>query len=180
MKRLVSVFLVLCMMLSCVAFGETLDGAQGEIMNEVSDVASDEVQTPDEPTQAPVNEDDIVLPDMDDDISILPSDDVNGPDPYRELVLLQPTDLIGTTLSETSVRIGWGSVAFATQYDVYRKLGGETSYTLLGSVPNNRLYYEDTNVTPGQAVYYRVRAVNVSYDGEQAKYVYSPDSQTLS
>ena len=97
MKRLVSVFLVLCMMLSCVAFGETLDGAQGEIMNEVSDVASDEVQTPDEPTQAPVNEDDIVLPDMDDDISILPSDDVNGPDPYRELVLLQPTDLIGTT-----------------------------------------------------------------------------------
>ena len=40
-------------MLSCVAFGETLDGAQGEIMNEVSDVASDEVQTPDEPTQAP-------------------------------------------------------------------------------------------------------------------------------
>ena len=83
MKRLVSVFLVLCMMLSCVAFGETLDGAQGEIMNEVSDVASDEVQTPDEPTQAPVNEDDIVLPDMDDDISILPSDDVNGPDPYR-------------------------------------------------------------------------------------------------
>lgn len=180
MKRLVSVFLVLCMMLSCVAFGETLDGAQGEIMNEVSDVASDEVQTPDEPTQAPVNEDDIVLPDADDDISILPSDDVNGPDPYRELVLLQPTDLIGTTLSETSVRIGWGSVAFATQYDVYRKLGGETSYTLLGSVPNNRLYYEDTNVTPGQAVYYRVRAVNVSYDGEQAKYVYSPDSQTLS
>lgn len=180
MKRLVSVFLVLCMMLSCVAFGETLDGAQGEIMNEVSDVASDEVQTPDEPTQAPVNEDDIVLPDMDDDISILPSDDVNGPDPYRELVLLQPTDLIGTTLSETSVRIGWGSVAFATQYDVYRKLGGETSYTLLGSVPNNRLYYEDTNVTPGRAVYYRVRAVNVSYDGEQAKYVYSPDSQTLS
>lgn len=100
MKRLVSVFLVLCMMLSCVAFGETLDGAQGEIMNEVSDVASDEVQTPDEPTQAPVNEDDIVLPDMDDDISILPSDDVNGPDPYRELVLLQPTDLIGTTLSK--------------------------------------------------------------------------------
>ena len=180
MKRLVSVFLVLCMMLSCVAFGETLDGAQGEIMSEVSDVASDEVQTPDEPTQAPVNEDDIVLPDVDDDISILPSDDVNGPDPYRELVLLQPTDLIGTTLSETSVRIGWGSVAFATQYDVYRKLGGETSYTLLGSVPNNRLYYEDTNVTPGQAVYYRVRAVNVSYDGEQAKYVYSPDSQTLS
>jgi lyzozyme M1 (1,4-beta-N-acetylmuramidase) len=180
MKRLVSVFLVLCMMLSCVAFGETLDGAQGEIMNEVSDVASDEVQTPDEPTQAPVNEDDIVLPDMDDDISILPSDDVNGPDPYRELVLLQPTDLIGTTLSETSVRIGWGSVAFATQYDVYRKFGGETSYTLLGSVPNNRLYYEDTNVTPGRAVYYRVRAVNVSYDGEQAKYVYSPDSQTLS
>ena len=180
MKRLVSVFLVLCMMLSCVAFGETLDGAQGEIMSEVSDVASDEVQTPDEPTQAPVNEDDIVLPDMDDDISILPSDDVNGPDPYRELVLLQPTDLIGTTLSETSVRIGWGSVAFATQYDVYRKFGGETSYTLLGSVPNNRLYYEDTNVTPGQAVYYRVRAVNVSYDGEQAKYVYSPDSQTLS
>lgn len=180
MKRLVSVFLVLCMMLSCVAFGETLDGTQGEIMNEVSDVASDEVQTPDEPTQPPVNEDDIVLPDADDDISILPSDDVNGPDPYRELVLLQPTDLIGTTLSETSVRIGWGSVAFATQYDVYRKLGGETSYTLLGSVPNNRLYYEDTNVTPGQAVYYRVRAVNVSYDGEQAKYVYSPDSQTLS
>mgnify|MGYP000423490254 CR=1 FL=1 len=180
MKRLVSVFLVLCMMLSCVAFGETLDGAQGEIMNEVSDVASDEVQTPDEPTQAPVNEDDIVLPDMDDDISILPSDDVNGPDPYRELVLLQPTDLIGTTLSETSVRIGWGSVAFATQYDVYRKFGGETSYTLLGSVPNNRLYYEDTNVTPRSGgVLPRARGERV-LRRRAGEVCVQPDSQTLS
>lgn len=89
-------------------------------------------------------------------------------------MLLQPTDLIGTTLSETSVRIGWGSVAFATQYDVYRKFGGEETYTLLGSVPNNRLYYEDTNVTPGRAVYYRVRAVNVSYDGEQGEVCVQP------
>lgn len=117
-------------------------------MNEVSDVASDEVQTPDEPDAGSCERGRHRSADMDDDISILPSDDVNGPDPYRELVLLQPTDLIGTTLSETSVRIGWGSVAFATQYDVYRKFGGEETYTLLGSVPNNRLYYEDTNVTP--------------------------------
>lgn len=178
MKRLVSVFLVLCMVFTCAAFGETLDDAQLEAVTEVSDEASDDVQTPDEPTQAPVNEDDIVLPGADDIVSI-PVDDVNGPDPYRELILLQPTDLIGTTLSETSVRIGWGSVAFATQYDVFRKLGGEDKYTLLGSVPSNRLYYEDTTLTPGQVVYYRVRATNVSYDGDQAKYVYSPESATL-
>lgn len=183
MKRLVSLVLVLCMLLTCTAFGETLDDAQSDVLNEVADTllgeeASDDVQTPAEPTQAPVNEDEIILPDAD-EITNIPADDVNGPDPYRELVLLKPTDIVGTTVNETTVRIGWGSVAFATQYDVYRKLGGEDSYTLLASVPNNRLYYEDTTVTPGQVVYYRVRAVNVSYDGDTSKIVYSPESDTL-
>lgn len=183
MKRLVSLVLVLCMLLTCTAFGETLDDAQSDVLNEVADTllgeeASDDVQTPAEPTQAPVNEDEIILPDAD-EITNIPAGDVNGPDSYRELVLLKPTDLVGTTLNETTVRIGWGSVAFATQYDVYRKLGGEDKYTLLASVPNNRLYYEDTTLVPGQVVYYRVRAVNVSYDGDMPKCVYSPESDTL-
>lgn len=176
MKRLVSLFLVLCMLLSCVAFGETLEDAASDVL--LDEAASDEVQTPAEPTQEPVNETEIVLPD-EDEITSIPVDDVNGPETYRELILLKPTDLVGTTLSETSVRIGWSSVAFATQYDVYRKLGGEESYSLLGSVPSNRLYYEDTTLTPGQVVYYRVRAVNVSYNGDTPQYVYSPDSNTL-
>ncbi len=162
MKRLVSFLLVLCMLLPTFGVSEELFGGMPV----------------DEVVQEPVVED-IVLP-ADDDLLIVPSTTVEGPDPYqRDLVLLQPTDLVGTAVSTTSVQLSWGPVAYATQYNILRKLGGESEYTEIASTPRDQLYYVDTSVTPGQVVYYRVQALNVSYDGTTPVLTYSPQSNTL-
>jgi len=172
MKRLVSLLLVICMLVPCLANAEQ-SGESVIIAGE--DVLS--VQ-PEELVQAPVEED-VVLPEVDDALMMLPTDGVDGPAPYRELVLLQPTDLMGTALDVSTIRLSWGPVAFATQYDVYRKLIGEADYSLVASTPSEQLYYEDTSVTAGTVVYYRVQAVNVSYVDGAPKVTYSPQSNTL-
>lgn len=161
MKRLVSLLLALCMLLPAGVFGEEVFG--GLPVHEEE--------------QAPVVED-VVLPDAD-DLLIVPNEAVDGPEAYRELVLLQPTNLQGTAVSTTEIQLTWGPVAFATEYQVYRKLGGETEYTKVATTSRDQLYYNDTAVTPGQVVYYRVQALNVSYDGETPVETYSPQSNTL-
>ena len=117
MKRLVSLLLVLCMLVPCLAhaeqFGDSVFGAGEDVF----------AAQPEEIVQAPAEED-VVLPEAD-DLLILPTEGVDGPDPYRELVLLQPTDLFGTAIDVSTIRLSWGPVAFATQYDVYRKLIGK-------------------------------------------------------
>ncbi|MBQ8555996.1 MAG: SH3 domain-containing protein [Clostridia bacterium] len=171
MKRLVSLLLVICMMVPCLAFAED----EIVILEDVEDVFG---EVPEEIVEIPAEDDLVVLPESD-DLLMLPTEEVDGPDPYRELVLLQPTDLLGTAVDVNTVRLSWGPVAFATQYDVYRKLGGEAEYTRIASTPSTQLYFEDTDVTPGQVMYYRVQAVNVSYDGESSVLTYSPQSNTL-
>lgn len=172
MKRLVSLLLVLCMLLPCLASAE-------QINDSVIVEAGDDVFTamPEEIVQVPVDED-IVLPEAD-ELLMMPTDGVNGPAPFRELVLLQPTDLLGTALDVNTIRLSWGPVAFATSYDVYRKLIGEEDYTLLSQVPAEQLYYEDASVTPGKVAYYRVQAVNSSYVDGAPVVTYSPQSNTL-
>lgn len=165
MKRLVSLLLMLCMLLPCLASAEQF----GDDVDVFSSVPEEQVQE--------TVEEDVALPEMD-DLLIMPSEGVDGPAPYRELVLLQPTDLQGTALDVNTIRLSWGPVAFATQYDVYRKLIGETDYTLVTSTPAEQLFYEDT-ITPGTVVYYRVQAVNVSYDEGESVVTYSPQSNTL-
>lgn len=172
MKRLVSLLLVICMLVPCLANAEQ-SGESVIIAGE--DVFSAQ---PEEIVQEPVEED-VVLPDADDSLMMLPTDGVDGPAPYRELVLLQPTDLMGTALDVNTIRLSWGPVAFATQYDVYRKLIGEADYTYVASTPSEQLYYEDTSIAPGTVVYYRVQAVNVSYVDGAPKVTYSPQSNTL-
>ena len=171
MKRLVSLLLVLCMLVPCLAhaeqFGDSVFGAGEDVF----------AAQPEEIVQAPAEED-VVLPEAD-DLLILPTEGVDGPDPYRELVLLQPTDLFGTAIDVSTIRLSWGPVAFATQYDVYRKLIGESEYTKIASTPSEQLYYEDTSVAPGTVVYYRVQALNVSYDEGTPVITYSPQSNTL-
>ena len=173
MKRLVSLLLVICMLVPCLAnaeqFGDDIVIIEGE------DTFS---ATPEESYQEPVEED-VVLPEAEDGLMMLPTDGVDGPAPYRELVLLQPTDLAGSAVDVNTIRLTWGPVAFATQYDVYRKLLGEADYSYLASTPKEQMYYEDTSVAPGTVVYYRVQALNVSYVDGAPKVTYSPQSNTL-
>ncbi len=172
MKRLISLLLILSMLLPCLAGAEQL----GEDLFAVDE--GDISVAPEEIVQEPVVED-VVLPEADDGLMLLPTDGVEGPAPYRDLVLLQPTDLMGTAINVSTIRLSWGPVAFATQYDVYRKLSGEADYTLVTSVPAEQLYYEDTAVVPSQVYYYRVQAANVSYVDGAPKVTYSPQSNTL-
>lgn len=172
MKRLVSLLLVICMLVPCLASAEQFgDSVLIEAGEDVFSAAPEEI------VQEPVEED-VVLPEAD-ELLIMPSEGVDGPDAYRELVLLQPTDLVGTAVDVNTIRLSWGPVAFATQYDVYRKLIGETEYTYVASTPAEQLYYEDTSVAPGTVAYYRVQALNVSYDGSTPVITYSPQSNTL-
>ncbi|MBQ8201120.1 MAG: SH3 domain-containing protein [Clostridia bacterium] len=180
MKRLVSLLLVVCMLVPCLGFAETIEVVDDSVIVDEGEVFGDVfAEEPDEIIQEPVEEDvEFVLPDTE-DLVVLTNEGVDGPAPYRELVLLQPSDLLGVAMSTTTIRLSWSPVAFATRYDVYRKLGGESEYTRIASTPNEQLYYDDTSVTPGQVVYYRVQAVNVSYDGSTPVVTYSPQSNTL-
>lgn len=164
MKRLVYILLIACLLIPCMAYAEELG----------QDVFAD---APEELLQEPVDED-IVLPEGD-DLLMIPTADVDGPEPYRELTLLQPTNLSGETVDINTVRLSWDAVAFTTQYDVYRKLLGETEYTRIATTPSTQRTYEDATVTPGQVAYYRVQALNVSYNGDEAVVTYSPQSNTL-
>lgn len=163
MKRLLSLLLAFCMLAPMMVSAEEVFGSAP-----VEDAV-----------QEPVTEEEVVLPEAD-DLLVVPNDGVDGPDPYqRELVLLQPTDLTGTALSTTEIQLSWGPVAYATEYQIYRKLGGEAEYTHIDSTPRDQLYYVDATAAPGQVVYYRVQALNVSYDGETPVLTYSPQSNTL-
>ena len=173
MKRLVSLLLVICMLVPCLANAE--QPGDDIVIIESEDVIS---VSPEETYQESVEED-VVLPDVDEGLMMLPTDGVDGPAAYRELVLLQPTDLLGSAISVNNIRLSWGPVAFATQYDVYRKELGEADYSYVTSTPSEQLYYEDTSVVPGTVYYYRVQAANVSYVDGAPKVTYSPQSNTL-
>lgn len=164
MKRLVYILLIVCLLIPCMAYAEEM----------TNDIFAD---APEELFQEPLDED-IVLPEGD-DLLMIPSVDVDGPEPYRELVLLQPTNLSGETVDVNTIRLSWDAVAFTTQYDVYRKLLGEAEYTRIATTPANQRTYEDTSVTPGQVAYYRVQALNVSYNGDDSVVTYSPQSNSL-
>lgn len=173
MKRLVSMLLVICMLVPCLALAEQPGDS---VLNDAGeDVLS---SVPEEIVQDPFDGD-IELPDSD-ELLIIPNENVDGPDPYRDLVLLQPTNLIGTAVDVNTIRVSWAPVAFATEYDVLRKLIGESDYTCIVTVSGEKLFYDDTTVEPGTVAYYRIVARNNSYDEHGALVVTeSPQSNTL-
>ena len=172
MKRLISLLLIVAMLMPCMANAELL--AEDEIV-----LSEEAVIVTDEPSEEPAEDIYVELPEMDGGLLLAPTDGVDGPAPYRELVLLQPTDLMGSAINVSTIRLSWGPVAFATQYDVYRKELGEADYSYVTSTPGEQLYYEDTSVVPGTVYYYRVQAANVSYVDGAPTVTYSPQSNTL-
>lgn len=83
------------------------------------------------------------------------------------------------------VKVSWKKVAGATNYEIYRKEAGATSWDYVGKTSKSRLYYIDSDVTHKQTYYYTVRAYDdngVSYydkDGVSKKYVKAPSVKTF-
>lgn len=65
------------------------------------------------------------------------------------------------------VTVKWGAVASATQYRVYRRGAGQTTWTYLGTVTGTQ--YTDRNVVKGSYYRYTIRAVGGYYSGFDSK-----------
>ena len=66
-----------------------------------------------------------------------------------------------------SVKVNWSATAGATEYRVYRRAGGEKSWTYLGTTGENT--YVDNNVENGKSYKYTVRATNaLGYSGYES------------
>ncbi len=74
-------------------------------------------------------------------------------------ITLGKTNYVSVHSRENALRVEWKATPGATSYDVY-KLVGEDKYKLLGSTKSNRLYFDDTDVSPNATVTYVVRGVN--------------------
>ena len=75
--------------------------------------------------------------------------------------LLNPTGLIATRVTQTTVNLQWQDrSAIATGYQVYRASDASGSYSLIATLPANAVSYQDTKLTPGANYYYVVQAVD--------------------
>jgi hypothetical protein len=64
---------------------------------------------------------------------------------------------IQVSISEKGVDLTWKAVPRALQYNIYRSLSMDGSYSLLTVVQGN--HYCDASVAPGSTYYYRIRSV---------------------
>lgn len=63
--------------------------------------------------------------------------------------------------TDNSVIIGWGEVAGAEKYYVYKRTENESSYSRIAAVGKDVTAFEDkSDKTDGETLYYKVRAVN--------------------
>ena len=83
------------------------------------------------------------------------------------------------------IKVSWKKVAGATNYEIYRKEAGATSWDYVGTTSKSRLYYIDSDVEHKNTYRYTVRAYNdegVSYynkDGISRKYVKAPSVKSF-
>lgn len=94
------------------------------------------------------------------------------------------TDVSSATVSGSGVTVSWKATAGATGYNVYRKVGDETTWTLCASKISGTSY-TDSKVTSGTTYKYLVKAVNAygtSDAGSQVSLVYlsAPSGLTAS
>lgn len=80
-----------------------------------------------------------------------------------------PTNLALEVLSDTEILVTWDdSSNIEDNYVLERSLDGVTFGTVFNLAPDT-ISYNDTGLTPGTMYFYRIKAVNLSYDGD-----YSP------
>jgi len=72
-----------------------------------------------------------------------------------------PTNLILTPVSAKEIKLDWQDNADnETEFRIYRQVKGETTYTLIKTLPPNCSSFLDTNLVPGTTYIYRVVACN--------------------
>jgi large repetitive protein len=75
----------------------------------------------------------------------------------------QPTNLVATPQSKTSVGVSWTDNATnETKYELFRSVGNNTSYILYATLPTATTSFNDTGLFPNVIYYYKVRAVGFS------------------
>jgi len=70
-----------------------------------------------------------------------------------------PTPELSSAQNTASgIKVSWEKVSTATNYNIYRKKKGESSWEHIGAVKKSKLYFTDTGVSNKQTYYYTVRA----------------------
>lgn len=74
--------------------------------------------------------------------------------------MLVPASVKAERVSAVSIKVSWGAVAGATQYEVWRCTTSPAgTYSLLKTTAN--AYYMNTGLTAGNTYWYKVRAYRV-------------------
>lgn len=85
----------------------------------------------------------------------------------------------------SGIKVYWEKVSTATDYNIYRKAEGDTTWEYIGTVDKSRLYYIDKDVESFDAYSYTVRAYDDNsisdYDkvGVSKKYIEAPEVSTF-
>lgn len=83
------------------------------------------------------------------------------------------------------IKVSWKKVTGATNYEIYRKEAGATSWEYMGKTSKSKLYFIDSDVTNKQTYYYTVRAYNedgvseYNKTGVGKKFVKAPTVKTF-
>lgn len=76
------------------------------------------------------------------------------------VVILPPTALSASTVSDTAIDLAWtDNAANEDNYEVERSLTGTDTWSLIATIAANSTSYSDTGLTQATEYYYRVRAV---------------------
>jgi hypothetical protein len=73
-----------------------------------------------------------------------------------------PTNLDGSAMSTSTIRIDWNDSEYETGYTVYRKLLTDTEFSQIINLGANSNFYVDGGLDPGTTYVYKVRAFNSS------------------
>jgi len=75
--------------------------------------------------------------------------------------LAPPTNLEGTVVSSTSIQLEWqDNASNETSFIIERSINNNSDYQEVGTTLANVTNYEDTNLNPNTAYFYKVRATN--------------------
>lgn len=83
--------------------------------------------------------------------------------------LPEPTGLLATNSSQTTINISWSLILEATGYKVYRALSSSGPYTYVGNSATNN--YTDNNLETGTTYYYKVAGTKSNGEGPSSNFV---------
>ena len=83
--------------------------------------------------------------------------------------LSEPTGLLATNNSPTSINISWSSVPHATGYKIYRSLTSSGQYVYVGNTVSNN--YTDNNLETGTTYYYKIAGTKSNGEGPSSNFI---------